>query len=139
MTEFIENKEIKERVILIGISTGDGEDAQASLQELSELVKTAGADAIDQMIQKREAAHPATYLGKGKMEEVKWMIWETDATGIVCDDELSPAQLRNLEEALETKVMDRTMVILDIFASRAKTKEGKIQVELLSAQRRPLP
>ena len=130
MTEFIENKEIKERVILIGISTGDGEDAQASLQELSELVKTAGADAIDQMIQKREAAHPATYLGKGKMEEVKWKIWETDATGIVCDDELSPAQLRNLEEALETKVMDRTMVILDIFASRAKTKEGKIQVEL---------
>lgn len=130
MTEFIENKEIKERVILIGISTGDGEDAQASLQELSELVKTTGADAIDQMIQKREAAHPATYLGKGKMEEVKWKIWETDATGIVCDDELSPAQLRNLEEALETKVMDRTMVILDIFASRAKTKEGKIQVEL---------
>ena len=70
MTEFIENKEIKERVILIGISTGDGEDAQASLQELSELVKTAGADAIDQMIQKREAAHPATYLGKGKMEDL---------------------------------------------------------------------
>lgn len=130
MTELIENKEIEERVILVGISTGDGEDAEASLKELAELVKTAGAVSIDQIIQKREAAHPATYLGKGKMEEVKWRIWETEATGIVCDDELSPAQLRNLEEALETKVMDRTMVILDIFASQATTREGKIQVEL---------
>lgn len=130
MAELIENKEIEERVILVGISAGDGEDARASLKELAELVKTAGAKTLEQIIQKREAAHPATYLGKGKIEEVKWKIWETDATGIVCDDELSPAQLRNLEEALETKVMDRTMVILDIFASRAKTREGKIQVEL---------
>lgn len=130
MTEFVENNEIEERVILVGISTGDGEDVQNSLMELAELVKTAGAVPIDQIIQKREAAHPATYLGKGKIDEVKWKIWETDATGIVCDDELSPAQLRNLEEALETKIMDRTMVILDIFASRATTREGKIQVEL---------
>ena len=82
------------------------------------------------MIQNRERIHPGTYLGKGKIEEVKELIWELGATGVVCDDELSPAQMRNLEDALDTKVMDRTMVILDIFASRATTSEGKIQVEL---------
>ena len=129
MAEFYENKEIEERVILIGVSTGQ-EDAEGSLEELKELVKTAGAETIGMVIQNRESAHPGTYLGKGKIEEVKWMVWETQATGVVCDDELSPAQLRNLEEALDTKVMDRTMVILDIFASRARTREGKIQVEL---------
>ena len=130
MAEFYENKEIEERVILIGVSTGQEEDAEGSLEELKELVKTAGAETIGMVIQNRESAHPGTYLGKGKIEEVKWMVWETQATGVVCDDELSPAQLRNLEEALDTKVMDRTMVILDIFASRARTREGKIQVEL---------
>lgn len=130
MAQLFENKEVEERVILIGISTGEGDDAQRSLAELGELVKTAGAETIGTVIQNREAAHPGTYLGKGKIDEVKWQIWETGATGVVCDDELSPAQLRNLEEALDTKVMDRTMVILDIFASRASTREGKIQVEL---------
>ena len=130
MAEFYENKEIEERVILIGVSTGQEEDAEGSLEELKELVKTAGAETIGMVIQNRESAHPGSYLGKGKIEEVKWMVWETQATGVVCDDELSPAQLRNLEEALDTKVMDRTMVILDIFASRARTREGKIQVEL---------
>ncbi len=130
MAQFYENKEVEERVILVGISTGQDEDAEGSLEELKELVKTAGAETIGTVIQNRESAHPATYLGKGKIDEVKWMVWETEATGIVCDDELSPAQLRNLEEALDTKVMDRTMVILDIFASRARTREGKIQVEL---------
>ncbi len=130
MAELFENKEVEERVILIGISTGEGDDAQRSLAELGELVKTAGAETIGTVIQNREAAHPGTYLGKGKIDEVKWQIWETGATGVVCDDELSPAQFRNLEEALDTKVMDRTMVILDIFASRASTREGKIQVEL---------
>lgn len=130
MAELFENKEIQEQVILIGISTGDEREAEASLDELGELVKTAGARTLGRVIQNREAAHPATYLGKGKIEEVKWMVWETEATGVVCDDELSPAQLNNLEQALDTKVMDRTMVILDIFASRARTREGKIQVEL---------
>ena len=130
MAQFYENKEVEERVILVGISTGQDEDTEGSLEELKELVKTAGAETIGTVIQNRESAHPATYLGKGKIDEVKWMVWETEATGIVCDDELSPAQLRNLEEALDTKVMDRTMVILDIFASRARTREGKIQVEL---------
>ena len=130
MAQFYENKEVEERVILVGISTGQDEDTEGSLEELKELVKTAGAETIGTVIQNRESAHPATYLGKGKIDEVKWMVWETEATGIVCDDELSPAQLRTLEEALDTKVMDRTMVILDIFASRARTREGKIQVEL---------
>ena len=130
MAQFYENKAVEERVILVGISTGQDEDTEGSLEELKELVKTAGAETIGTVIQNRESAHPATYLGKGKIDEVKWMVWETEATGIVCDDELSPAQLRNLEEALDTKVMDRTMVILDIFASRARTREGKIQVEL---------
>ena len=130
MAELIELKDIEERVILIGISTEDGDDTKQCLDELEELVKTAGAAAVDKIIQNRESAHPATYLGKGKMDEVKERLWELDATGVVCDDELSPAQLRNLEDALETKVMDRTMVILDIFAARAKTREGKIQVEL---------
>ncbi len=130
MAELIELKEIEERVILVAVSTEDENDTKASLDELEELVKTAGAVTVDKIIQNRERIHPGTYLGKGKIEEIKDRIWELDATGIVCDDELSPAQLRNLEEALDTKIMDRTVVILDIFASRATTREGKIQVEL---------
>lgn len=130
MAELVEMKEIEERVILIAVSTGDGDDTAASVDELEELVRTAGAVTVDKMIQNRERVHPGTYLGKGKIEEVKERLWELNATGVVCDDELSPAQLRNLEDALETKVMDRTMVILDIFASHANTSEGKIQVEL---------
>jgi len=130
MAELIELKEVEERVILIAVCTGDGDDTQAAVDELAELVRTAGAVAVDQMIQNREQIHPGTYLGKGKMDEVKARLWELNATGVVCDDELSPAQLRNLEDALDTKVMDRTMVILDIFAARANTSEGKIQVEL---------
>ncbi len=130
MGELIEIKETEERVILVAVSTGEGEDAEKSLDELDELVKTAGAVSVGRLIQNREKIHPGTYLGKGKIEELKELIWELGATGIVCDDELSPAQLRNLEDALDTKVMDRTMVILDIFAGRATTREGKIQVEL---------
>ena len=130
MAELYDMKEVEERVILLAVSAGDGSDAEASLDELEELVKTAGAVTVDKMIQNRERIHPGTYLGKGKIEEVRERIWELEATGVVCDDELSPAQLRNLEDALDTKVMDRTMVILDIFASRATTSEGKIQVEL---------
>ncbi len=130
MTGPFENRPVEERVLLIGIGTGEGDDVESSLAELAQLVETAGAVTVGQVVQNRESVHPATYLGKGKLEEVKWQIWETEATGVVCDDELSPAQLRNLEKALETKIMDRTMVILDIFASRADTKEGNIQVEL---------
>lgn len=130
MAETIEVREIEERVILVGVSTRDGDDTEASLDELRELVKTAGAVTLEKIIQNRESVHPGTYLGKGKIEEVRMRVMELGATGVVCDDELSPAQLRNLENALDTKVMDRTMVILDIFARRASTKEGKIQVEL---------
>ncbi len=129
MAELIEIGDVKERVILLAVETG-AEDALAALDELEDLVDTAGAVTVDRIIQNRENIHPGTYLGKGKIDEVKERIWELNATGVVCDDELSPVQLRNLENALDTKVMDRTMVILDIFASRANTNEGKIQVEL---------
>ena len=129
MAGLIEIKETEERVILIAVN-GDGGEAAASLDELEELVNTAGAVCVDKIIQNREQIHPGTYLGKGKVDEVKERLWELEATGIVCDDELSPAQLRNLEDLLSTKGMDRRMAILDIFASRARTREGKIQVEL---------
>ena len=130
MAEMIELKEQEERVILVAVSTDDNDDTVHSVEELSELVLTAGAVTVGTVIQNRENIHPGTYVGKGKIEEIREMAWEREATGIVCDDELSPAQLRNLEDALQMKVMDRTMVILDIFASRARTREGKIQVEL---------
>ena len=119
-----------ERVILVGVQTCDGDDTVQSLLELRELAETAGAAAVGTVMQSRESVHPATYLGKGKLEELKELLYDLDATGVICDDELSPAQMNNLEQELECKVMDRTMVILDIFASRAKTSEGKIQVEL---------
>lgn len=130
MAGIIDMKKVEERVILIAVSTCEGDDTVNSLDELEELVKTAGAVTVDKIIQNRERIHPGTYFGKGKIEELEERLWELDATGIVCDDELSPAQLRNLEAALSMKVMDRTMVILDIFAARANTSEGKIQVEL---------
>lgn len=129
MSELIEIGDVEERVILIAVSSQEG-NGMASLDELEELVDTAGAVTVDKIIQNRENIHPGTYLGKGKIDEVKERIWELNATGVVCDDELSPVQLRNLENILDTKVMDRTMVILDIFAARANTSEGKIQVEL---------
>ena len=120
----------QERVILIGVQLADGDDTNASLDELEELADTAGALTVGRIIQNREKPHPGTYLGKGKIEEVRELIWETEATGIICDDELSPAQLNNLSSILDVKVMDRTLIILDIFANRATTREGKIQVEL---------
>lgn len=125
-----EMKENPERLILIGVSLNEKDDTKESLDELEELVKTAGAVTVEKVIQSREKIHPGTYIGKGKIEEVKSLIEYLDATGVVCDDELSPAQLSNLENALDIKVMDRTLVILDIFASRATSREGKIQVEL---------
>ena len=130
MADLIEIGEQQERVILFAASTNASDDTEESVEELRELVKTAGAETVGVVIQNRENIHPGTYLGKGKIQELKEMVWESGATGVVCDDELSPAQLKNLEDALDTKVMDRTMIILDIFAARAKTREGKIQVEL---------
>ncbi len=130
MSETFEIKDVEERVILVGVSEQDGDDANDSLIELAELVKTAGATVVGTIIQNREKIHPGTYVGTGKVAEIAELIEETEATGIVCDDELSPAQLKNLEEELQTKIMDRTLIILDIFAARASTNEGKIQVEL---------
>lgn len=127
---FYEMGEVQEKVILVGVSTGDGDDIEQSLDELKDLVKTAGAETVGRVIQRRENIHPGTYVGKGKIDEIKELIWELDADGIVCDDELSPAQMANLSEMLDVKIMDRTLIILDIFAARASTSEGKIQVEL---------
>ena len=130
MADTIKIEDIEERVVLVGVSEQDGDDADDSLSELAELVKTAGATVVGTLIQRREKIHPGTYVGTGKVAEIAELVESTGATGIVCDDELSPAQQKNLETYLDTKVMDRTLVILDIFASRATTSEGKIQVEL---------
>lgn len=130
MAEIIELEDQIEKVILVGVSEQDGDDAEDSVAELAELVRTAGAVVVGTLIQKRKLMHPGTYVGTGKVAEIAAMIAERGATGIVCDDELSPAQLKNLEQMLDTKVMDRTLIILDIFAARATTSEGKIQVEL---------
>lgn len=119
-----------EKVILVGVATGGEKTAEQSLNELADLARTAGAAVAGKMIQVRESAHPGTYIGKGKILELKELLWETEASGIICDDELTSAQLGNLEEELDCKVLDRTLLILDIFAGRAVTGEGKLQVEL---------
>ena len=133
--ELHELNRLEERVILVAVEMDERNsrsamETEACLDELEELVKTAGAVAVARSVQKRERIHPGHYLGTGKIEELKTILAAYDATGIVCDDELSPAQMKNLEQMLGTKVMDRTMVILDIFAARALSGEGKIQVEL---------
>lgn len=130
MAEMIELKDVQEKVILVGVSTDDNDDTQKSLDELEELAATAGAVTVGRVVQNLDQIHPGTYVGKGKLEELKDLLWETQATGIICDDELTPVQLGNMEDVLDTKVMDRTLIILDIFAGRASTNEGKIQVEL---------
>ena len=126
----IETGQKPERLILVAVSSGSSDFAEKSLDELEELVDTAGGVTVGRLIQNREHIHPGTYLGSGKLDELIEEIYIRKADGIVCDDELSPAQLRNLEDILKTKVMDRTLVILDIFAKHAVTHEGKIQVEL---------
>ncbi|WP_285824327.1 GTPase HflX [Schaedlerella arabinosiphila] len=128
--ELYDLKQEEERFILVGIQLNDREPAEESLDELEELARTAGAAAAGRLIQSREAMHPLTYIGKGKIEELKDLIWEQDASGIICDDELSAVQLNNLQQELECKVIDRTLLILDIFAAHAVSGEGKIQVEL---------
>lgn len=125
-----DNDEIIEKVVLFCVDQDNGEDIEVNLKELEELVKTANAVVVGTLTQKKENIDKGTYLGSGKVAELRELVEELGATGVVCDDELSPMQMKNLEELLDTKVMDRTMVILDIFASRAITKEGKIQVEL---------
>ncbi len=122
-----------EKIILVSVEDDSGSNAPSAeicLDELAELAKTAGAEVVGRLIQKRERQHPAHYLGKGKVDELKALIGETGASGIICDDELSSTQLKNLDAMLNAKVMDRTLLILDIFADHAITAEGKVQVEL---------
>ena len=130
MQELFDICEEQERVILVAVQRESDDDTGESVDELSELVDTAGALTVGRLIQKRESVQAGTYIGKGKIQELKEMIAETGATGIICDDELSPAQMRNLESELMTKIMDRTMLILDIFAKHASSAEGKLQVEM---------
>ena len=130
MERTVKVKEEAEQVIMVGVSVEDGDDAMDSLDELEELLRTAGAEVAGTVLQNREMIHPGTYVGKGKVEEIRRMLAATGADGIVCDDELTSVQYRNLEDLLGVKVMDRTMVILDIFARHAKSSEGKFQVEL---------
>ena len=124
--------EAEERVIVFAVASGgvSVEDTEKSLDELEELLETAGAATVGRLIQSLDRATSDLYLGSGKVEELRSMVAMYDATGVVCDDELSPAQLMNLQDALNIKVMDRTMVILDIFAAHAGSYEGKLQVEL---------
>ena len=134
-----ENKPETEYVILVAVDTGDDRstiDAKSSLDELEELAETAGAVVVGRMIQKLPSFNASTYIGSGKIEELGIMILDKGATGIITDDELSPAQMYNLGKLLDIKVMDRTMVILDIFANHARTAEGKLQVELAQLQYR---
>ena len=124
------NEEQPERVILVAVCTGEEADTERSLDELGQLVETAGGEVLGQLYQNRDYPEPGTYIGKGKIEEIRELAENMEADGIVCDDELSPAQMRNLSNILGLKVMDRTLVILDIFAQHARTNEGRIQVEL---------
>lgn len=130
MAETFETLEKRERAILVAVEFNDETDVECSLNELEELAETAGADTVGRLIQKREAVHPGTYIGKGKIEELQELIYRLRADIVVCDDELLPAQLGNLQEELQVKVIDRTVMILDIFAAHARTSEGKLQVEL---------
>ena len=130
MAAAYETEEKKEKVILTAVDLEDGTDVEYSLDELEELAQTAGAVTVGRLIQKRENVHPGTYIGKGKIQELRELVWQEKADAIVCDDELSPAQITNLQEELQIKVIDRTVMILDIFASHARTSEGKLQVEL---------
>ncbi|MEY3346313.1 MAG: hypothetical protein RIR40_38, partial [Actinomycetota bacterium] len=120
-----------ERVILVGVWTsGTSKDADNSMAELAALAETAGSQVLDALIQRRDKPDPATYIGSGKVNELKGIVKATGADTVICDGELSPGQLRNLEDKVKVKVVDRTALILDIFAQHAKSKEGKAQVEL---------
>lgn len=125
-----DTSEQKEKIVVVGVATSENDDTDKSLDELIELGQTAGVETVAKVIQNREKIHPGTYIGKGKIEEVRELIIKYDADTVVCDDELTPAQFNNLSDMLDVKVVDRTVMILDIFAKRASTSEGKLQVEL---------
>ena len=128
--KLFDTSEQKERIIVVGVATSDNDDTEKSLDELIELGQTAGVETVAKVIQNREKIHPGTYIGKGKIEEVRELVIKHHADTVVCDDELTPAQFNNLSDMLDVKVIDRTVMILDIFAKRASTSEGKLQVEL---------
>ena len=120
-----------ERVVLVGVWTeGSVEDAENSMAELALLAETAGSEVLDNVFQRRGRPDPATYVGRGKVDGIREIVQATGADTVICDGELAPSQLRNLEDQLKVKVVDRTALILDIFAQHAKSKEGQAQVEL---------
>src|SRR5215213_8362692 len=124
-----------ERVVLVGVWTsGSQADAERSLAELKLLAETAGSQVLDGLIQRRTRPDPATYIGRGKVDELRELVIATGADTVICDGELAAAQLRNLEDRIQVKVIDRTALILDIFAAHAKSAEGKAQVELAQLQ-----
>jgi GTP-binding protein HflX len=124
-----------ERVVLVGVwSDGTAKDAENSMTELAALAETAGSQVLDGLIQRRQKPDPATYIGSGKVQELLEAVIATGADTVICDGELSPSQLSNLEKQIKVKVVDRTALILDIFAQHAKSKEGKAQVELAQLQ-----
>ena len=129
LMEYYENLDLPEQTVLVGVDTGDF-DAEASMAELEELAHTAGAEVVAQILQKREKPDSATYIGAGKLEELKEFCEANEADLIVADGELSPSQQRNIEKEVDVRVIDRTTLILDIFAARARSNEGKLQVEL---------
>ncbi|QWC87021.1 GTPase HflX [Nocardioidaceae bacterium] len=120
-----------ERVVLVGVWTeGSADDADNSMSELALLAETAGSEVLEALVQRRQRPDPATYVGSGKVAELAEVVRSTGADTVICDGELAPSQLRNLEDKLKVKVVDRTALILDIFAQHAKSKEGQAQVEL---------
>lgn len=127
--DYLINEEKKERALLIGVDTGEF-DADVSINELEELADTAGAEVVAQMLQKRSTVEGATFVGKGRLEEIAEFCEGNEIDVIIADAELSPVQVRNIEDATNVRVIDRTTLILDIFAGRARSKEGKLQIEL---------
>lgn len=122
-----------ERAVLVGVqekSEVNGGDVDVLMEELAELARTAGAEIVGELVQRREGVHPGHYVGKGKLDELAALVLAEDAALVICNDELSPAQLRNMSQALNARIIDRTALILDIFAMRARSAEGKVQVEL---------
>lgn len=132
----VEYRELQlERVVLVGVwTTGSQVDSDNAMAELKLLAETAGSDVLEGLVQRRSHPDPATYIGRGKVDEVREVVVATGADTVICDGELEPAQLRNLEDRLGVKVIDRTALILDIFAQHAKSAEGKAQVELAQLQ-----
>ena len=133
---FLEQKVEREKAILVGCQTKEGDLPffHYSMDELASLTKTANGEVLTTLTQKRERVSPATYIGKGKVEELKTLVDEIEAKLVIFNDELSPSQVRNIASRIDARIIDRTQLILDIFAQRARSKEGKLQVELAQLQ-----